>query len=93
MSTVNRAFLAPKDIFPYAKYKDKFAKPQKRKGFNEGLWEIEHDPEVELFGSSVSLSVYVMSSLIFTIIFGLYSGTLHNDCMSPVSKGLMLILN
>ena len=50
-----RAFLGPKDVFPYAKNKDRFAKPQKRKGFNEGLWEIEHDPDVELYGSSVSL--------------------------------------
>ena len=59
MYAFDRAFLKKKDIFPYAKYKDKYAKPQKRKGFNEGLWEIEHDPEVELYGPSVSVSVCI----------------------------------
>lgn len=46
----SRAFLATKDIYSYDKYKDMYAKPQKRVGFNEGLWEIIHKPDVKFIG-------------------------------------------
>ena len=39
--------MLPQQLFPYNMYKEKFSKSScKRKGYNEGIWEVEEDPDL-----------------------------------------------
>jgi len=43
--THEKANLAAKDLFPYEQFKAKYGKPHNRKGFREGLYELDHNPK------------------------------------------------
>lgn len=59
--THSTTFLYPKDIVPYWPNKEKYGRPIKRGGFEEGMWEIENDPGVGLRGQKKAALVKRLS--------------------------------
>jgi len=41
--------MLPQQLFGYEKYREKYSKAsKKRRGYSEGIWEIEEDPELTI---------------------------------------------
>ncbi|ROL01503.1 PC4 and SFRS1-interacting protein [Anabarilius grahami] len=59
--THSTTFLFPKDIVPYWPNKERYGRPIKRGGFEEGMWEIENDPGVGLRGQKKAVLVKRLS--------------------------------
>jgi len=68
--------LAPKDIYPYDKFKEKFGKSQKRRWFNEGLDELANNRYV-LYLGHVSHVTSVEHVVAETLVATVYSNQLH----------------
>lgn len=50
--------MLPQQLFSYSVFKDKFSKSScKRKGYNEGMWEIEEDPDLTICKLSHLLNI------------------------------------
>ena len=55
--------MLPQQLFSYSLFKEKFNKSScKRKGYNEGIWEIEEDPDLTVCKLSHLLNIKAKKS-------------------------------
>ncbi|CAL8092732.1 unnamed protein product [Calicophoron daubneyi] len=59
-------YLAPKDIYPYEKFKSKYGVKRSKLVFQEGLREIEENPDVLLYGKDPDAEAFLAQFYKFT---------------------------
>lgn len=76
-------FLAPKDIFPYERWKHKYAVSRNRPLFQKGLEEIENEPDVLLYGKDADAEQFLSQFYEFKRSAGRGSSSLDEEFVTP----------